>query len=99
MATISSTAVGNGNIAAKRIVVDMSNEIAFLEPSATPLVVLTKRMNTKACANPKFEWMDNDIDVRWAANGAASATSTATTINVATKVRMVQTSSTSLGWT
>ena len=84
MATISSTAVGNGNIQAKRIVVDMSNEIAFLEPSATPLVVLTKRMNTKGCANPKFEWMDNDIDVRWAANGAATATSTATTINVAT---------------
>lgn len=81
---IKDTAVGNGNILSNRIVVDMSNEIAFLEPSATPLVVLTKRMNTMACSNPKFEWMDNDLDVRWAANGAATATSTATTINVAT---------------
>lgn len=82
--TIQATAVGTGNILSNRIVVDMSNEIAFLEPSATPLVVLTKRMNTKATSNPKFEWMDNNVDVRWSANGAATATSTATTVNVAT---------------
>lgn len=83
MPTIAASAVGNGNIEAKRIVVDMANEIAFLEPSATPLVVLTKRMNTMACSNPKFEWMDNNTDVRWAAHAAATATTTATTINVA----------------
>jgi hypothetical protein len=83
MATIATTAVGNGNILANRIVVDMANEIAFLEPSATPLVVLTKRMNTKGCSNPKFEWMDNDTDVRWVPNSATTATSTATSVSVA----------------
>lgn len=84
MAAISATAVGNYNIEQKRIVIDMSNEIAFLEPSATPLVVLSKRMNTKACHNPKFEWMDNDTDVRWAAHGSTASTSTATSLVMAT---------------
>ena len=84
MAAITATGVGYGNIEAKRIVVDMANEIAFLEPSATPLVVLSKRMNTKSCANPKFEWMDNNLDVRWSANGTTAAVATATTINLVT---------------
>lgn len=83
MPAIITTAVGNSNIEAKRIVVDMANELAFLEPSATPLVVLTKRMNTKACANPKYEWMDNNVDVRWAPNGATLAAAAAVTVNVA----------------
>ena len=81
--SILTTAVGNGNILSNRIVVDMANEIAFLEPSATPLVVLSKRMNTKACSNPKFEWMDNDVDVRWAAHGATATASTATDVVMA----------------
>lgn len=83
MTAIATTAVGNGNILSNRIVIDMSNEIAMLEPSATPLVVLTKKMNTKTCHNPKFEWMDSDTDVRWVANSSATATSTATSVSVA----------------
>jgi len=62
---IKDTAVGYSNIEQKRIVVDMSNEIAFLEPSATPLIVLTKKLNTSGTSNPKYEWMDNDLEVRW----------------------------------
>lgn len=81
MAAIINTAVGNGNILANRVVVDMSETIAFLEPSATPLVVLTKRLNTNACKQPKYEWMDNDLDVRWSAT-TAIVTDVATTVPV-----------------
>jgi hypothetical protein len=82
-AAITATAVGNSNIEAKRIIVDMSNELAFLEPAATPLIVLSKRMNTKSCSNPKFEWMDNNVDVRWADYGTTASTTTATDLVMA----------------
>ena len=75
------TAVGNGNILSNRIVVDMAQEIAFLEPSATPLIVLTKKMNTASVMNPKFEWMDNNLEVRWT-KAVATGTTTATSIAV-----------------
>lgn len=72
MAEIKNTAVGNANIEQKRIVVDMSKEIAFLEPSATPFTVLTKKLNTVACHQPKYEWMDNDTETRWTATTATA---------------------------
>lgn len=80
---IKDTAVGYSNIEQKRIVVDMSNEIAFLEPSATPLIVLTKKLNTSGTSNPKYEWMDNDLEVRWT-KAADAALKAATTIVVTT---------------
>jgi len=83
MAAITATAVGNANIEAKRIVVDMSETIAYLQPSATPLTVLTKRLNTQSCAHPKYEWMDNNTEVRWTLT-TATAASTATSIAVTT---------------
>lgn len=83
MPAITATAVGNNNIEAKRLVVDMSDTIGFLQPSANPLVVLSKKLNTKSCANPKYEWMDNNLDVRWSA-AAANALLDATTIVVTT---------------
>lgn len=83
MSTIASTAVGNKGILANRIEVDMSDKIGFLEPSANPLVVLTKKINTKACSSPKFEWMDNDVDVRWAQSVGVVALN-ATTVEVKT---------------
>ena len=78
---IKDTAVGYNTIEPKRIVVDMSEEIAFLEPSATPLTVLTKKLNTESVHNPKYEWMDNNTEVRWTAT-TATATNVATTIAV-----------------
>ena len=80
---IKDTAVGYSNIEQKRLVVDMSNEIAFLEPSATPLVVLTKKLNTSPASNAKYEWMDNGVEVRWTTT-AATALKGATEIVVAT---------------
>jgi hypothetical protein len=83
--SILTTAVGNNNILANRIVVDMSETIAFLEPNATPLVVLTKRLNTAGCHQPKYEWMDNNTDVRWTAvTDAAGVAAAVTTVNVTT---------------
>ena len=81
MSEIKDTAVGNYSIEATRIVVDMSNEIGFLEPSANPLVVLTKKIGTEGTHNPKYEWMDNDVEVRWSEVNGAHSDSVAT-VNV-----------------
>ena len=45
----------NNILAAKRVV-DMSNEIALLEPNAAPLTVLMKRIDgkKKTAINPKY---------------------------------------------
>lgn len=47
------------NILAAKRVVDMSNEIALLEPNAAPLTVLMKRIDgkKKTAINPKYNWI------------------------------------------
>lgn len=81
---IINTAIGTGNVtpAGKRIVLDMANDIGFLEPSANPLVVLSKKANTSPCSSYKYEWIDNTTDVRWLEVGTA-ATAAATAIVLA----------------
>ena len=75
---LSTQARGNNNILANRIVVDMSEVISDLNPSAAPLLQLTKKLGTKECSNPKFEWMEDDIMGRWTtsvnAQGAGDTT-------------------------
>lgn len=78
---LSTQARGVNNILANRIVVDMSDKISDLQPNAAPLLVLTKKLATEACHNPKFEWMEADLLGRWTANVGAKI-STDTTINV-----------------
>lgn len=75
MTQLISTAVGTANVTpvGKRIVVDMAKEIAFLEPSANPLVVLSKKASTSPCSSYKYEWIDNATDVRWVNVGTAAA--------------------------
>lgn len=73
------TAVGTANIEQKRVVVDMKDALGYLQPSANPLVVLTKKINTQSTHNYKYEWMANNVDVRWVAAGA-TATANAVTV-------------------
>jgi hypothetical protein len=67
MADIINTARGTANILENRVVVNMSDVISMLEPDSSPLLVLTKRLATKATSNYKFEWMEEDPMGRWTA--------------------------------
>lgn len=63
-----------------RLVLDMSNDIALLDPSAAPFTVLTKRITKENANNPEYSWLERETEARWDAinNGAgydASATS------------------------
>lgn len=81
--TIVNTARGAANILANRVIVDMSSDIALLRPRVSPLTVLTKKLNTKACHNYRFEWMEDDMMARWCAiNNVAGYASGITAIAV-----------------
>lgn len=62
------------NITQNKIVVDMSDTIALLQPNAEPFMSFMKiaKRNTEAARNPKFEWLEDDLLPRWDAinNGA-----------------------------
>lgn len=60
------------NINQDRRVVDMSKNIALLQPSKAPLVVLTKRLGNESTYNPIFHWLEDDLVGRWDAVNAAS---------------------------
>jgi hypothetical protein len=64
MATIATTARGTGNILSNRAEVNMSDVISQLQPESSPLLVLTKKLNTKTTTNYKFEWMEDDLLAR-----------------------------------
>src|SRR5690554_1591058 len=74
-----------GNILQAKKKIDMSNTIALLQPSATPLTSLLKqfKQNTKPATNPKFSWMEDDLGARWdAVNNGAGYDNAATSIVV-----------------
>jgi hypothetical protein len=73
------------NINQARRVVDMSKNIALLEPDAAPLTVLMKNIASEQCISPKFEWLEAELGARWdAVNNAAGYNSAATDIVVDT---------------
>jgi len=53
-------AVGATNtILQDRLVIDMSEKIAELEPNKSPLITLTKKMKKKRTVDrPEYDWMD-----------------------------------------
>lgn len=68
----------------ERLVIDMSEDIALLQPSAAPLTVLLTRLRkTRTVTNPKFEWMEDDL-LPWidAINNATGYDTAATTLVV-----------------
>lgn len=77
---------GTGNITQAKMVIDMSNDIALLQPTATPLITFLKRAqgNTVAANNPEFHWLEDDLGARWdTINKGAGFSATDTTITVA----------------
>lgn len=55
------------NITQAKRKIDMSNTIALLQPSATPLTTLLKRIKgkTQPAINPKYSWLEDDLGQRW----------------------------------
>lgn len=73
------------NILQAKKKIDMSNTIALLQPSATPLTSLLKqfKQNTNPARNPRFSWMEDDLGARWdAVNNGAGYTDADTSIVV-----------------
>jgi len=80
--TIISSAHGTGLINSERLKVEMAEQIAYLEPDATPLTVVLKRVagKTQSTGNPKFQCLEAPVQPRWdainlAAGYAAAAVS------------------------
>lgn len=73
---------GTGNISADQRSIDMSQRITLLEPDASPLTVLSKRIRTERAIDPKFNWLEDARDPRFMAQ-AGGATAGTTTVNVA----------------
>lgn len=73
-------AVGTNTIAEHRLRIDMSEKIAELEPNASPLITLTKKMKRRrVVTNPEFNWMEQDPGNRWdAINNATGYNNNAT---------------------
>jgi hypothetical protein len=64
-------------------VIDMAEGVAELEPDATPLVVLLKKMRKRKAKAPKAEWIENESMPRFDTTSATAA-SNAATIGVTT---------------
>ena len=62
MVTISG-ARNTGNILTDRLVVDMRDQIALLDPNEGPFVTFLKKAkaDTRTVYNPKFEWLEDDL--------------------------------------
>lgn len=56
---------GTTNIEQTQRRIDMAQEILLLEPDAAPLTVITKNINKKATVNPKFQWLEDELDPRF----------------------------------
>jgi len=76
-------AVSTANLNATQRVLDVADKIYLLEPNAAPLYVLVSKLNKRVAINPEFKWLEDDLNPSWSTL-AASATSAATTITVAT---------------
>jgi hypothetical protein len=58
--------------------IDMADKILLLEPDATPLTVISKRISKKSTKNPQFKWMEDELDPRFdKVVGAQTAAATA----------------------
>lgn len=65
----------------KRLKIDMANDIALLQPSAAPFTVITQKMKKEVASNPRFEWLDRELEGR-VSKASAEALAAATSITV-----------------
>lgn len=73
-----------GNIAQARLVVDMADKIAMLDPTEAPFVTLLKKIkkDTRVAYSPKFEWLEDDLLSNTTAVNGAVADGTTTSLTV-----------------
>lgn len=64
----------NANILQAKRVIDMSDTIALLKPNEEPLMAFLKiaKRNTEVARNPKFDWLEDELQPRWDAINAAA---------------------------
>jgi hypothetical protein len=70
------TSSSTGVLQARRVV-DIREKIYLLEPSATPLTLLTSKSSKSSCFNPKFDWIEDEaMPIVDTANGTFVTTTT-----------------------
>lgn len=52
-------------VASDQRYIDIAKPILLLEPSAAPLTVITKSLNSKPAGDPKFKWVEDERDTRF----------------------------------
>lgn len=67
-----------------RLIRDVSEQIAYLEPNEAGLITLLNAVQSqrKATINPKFEWLEKDYVARWGTADSAGYNNSVTTVNV-----------------
>ena len=78
------TAVGSASaVLSNQRVIDMSNDIALLEPTDAPLTVFSKRAGqSESCFNPEYSWLEDVLAPKVVTADTAGYASGATTVNV-----------------
>ena len=74
-----SGARGTGNVESGQRKVDIREEILLLDPDATPLTVISARLDSKPTENPEFKWFEDDRRTRRA---TTTTTGTGTSLTV-----------------
>lgn len=74
-----SGARGTGNVESGQRKVDIREDILLLDPDATPLTVLSARLDSKPTENPEFKWFEDDRRTRRA---TCSTTGTGTSLTM-----------------
>lgn len=75
----------NTVVSDERIVRQVADQIALLEPNQAPLLTMLMRLRKrKGIKSPRYEWFEDDYCARWASNSAAAVanTTTSTTVTV-----------------
>ena len=83
MPTILTGVVDDADILSNQRVVDMSPTIAMLEPDEAPLTTMLQKTSKRAAYSQKVEWLSDELVPRLTTL-SASATSSATALDVAT---------------
>lgn len=74
---------GTDNIGANVLEVDYEDSVAELEPSSAPLTLLTNKLDKTQCDQPKYNWFEDQLDIRFdQVNNGAGYNSAATSIVV-----------------
>src|SRR5690349_8463482 len=72
------------NVATDQRYIDIAKPILLLEPEAAPITVITKTLASNSCGDPKFKWVEDELDDRFDAINHAEYEANATELVVDT---------------